>query len=228
MNDRDGKAIGHIDALALRVMGRRVGHLTPRYAIDRCFVWLYQRQHRDAPWLTAQAISVLSTALRESDKGVEWGSGRSTLWLAKRTGFLTSAEHSPLWYERVRSEICKQNLTNVHYRYFPVDPNAPEEPAHSEYIVNDSSLSTGSVDYALVDGYFRDECALRATELLKSGGILILDNANWYIPHPTRSPGSVSTLATPLWREFLSRVAKWRTIWTSNGVWDTALWFKTD
>ncbi len=49
-------------------------------------------------------------------------------------------------------------------------------------------IAPQSLDYALVDGSYRDECVMRALEVLRPGGMLILDNANWYIPHPTVFP----------------------------------------
>ena len=32
--------------------------------------------------------------------------------------------------------------------------------------------------------------------------------------------------ATAGWAEFLDKVAAWRCIWTTNGVWDTVIWIK--
>ncbi len=216
-----------IDRLARRYIGRPVGHLTPRYVLDRARVWVYQHQRPDAPWLTSDAISLLSSTLRKSDKGLEYGSGRSTIWFVQKTSFLTSVEASRTWYDRVSEAIRKQGLHNVVYRYIPANQENPDDPYHMPYVEADAKIAPGSLDYVLVDGLYRDECVLRVVDLLKPGGILILDNANWFIPHATRSPFSVATTPTRLWSEFLSRIATWRPIWTSNGVWDTALWFKT-
>ena len=73
--------------MAVRYLGRRVRHITPRYVVDRCARWLYEHRYTDAPWLTPQAVAILSTALRRTDNGLEYGSGR-TLWFAKRTNSL--------------------------------------------------------------------------------------------------------------------------------------------
>lgn len=216
-----------VDQLARWYLGRPVCHLTPRYVFDRSHVWIYQRQYPDAPWLTDKAISILISVLRPSDNGLEYGSGRSTVWFARRTNSLISVEASYLWYERVSEMISRQALGNVVYNYIPADPQAPEDPHRTLYVEVDNGFAPGSLDYVLIDGLYRDECALRAVDLLKPGGILILDNANWFIPHTTRSPSSATAPAGPLWSEFLSRVASWRLIWTSNGVWDTTLWIKT-
>lgn len=37
----------------------------------------FQYRNPDAPWLTEQAVILLSTWLRESDIGIEWGSGEA-------------------------------------------------------------------------------------------------------------------------------------------------------
>lgn len=115
----------------------------------------------------------------------------------------------------------------MRYIHIAADPENADDPAHADYVQGDPNLSSDSMDYVLVDGYYRDECARRAVELVKPGGLLIVDNANWFIPHPTRSPASASNVASAVWGQFLSRVADWRMIWTSNGVSDTALWFRT-
>jgi predicted O-methyltransferase YrrM len=214
-----------INQLSERYLGRTVAHLTPRYVKNRLLVLLYERGHQEAPWLTADAISILSTLLRKTDDGLEYGSGRSTLWFAKRTRSLISIEDSPEWYARVTKSIQDQGINNVVYKFVRTERGLPDDPGRKTYVLADSEIAPGSFDYVLVDGYCRDECAMRAVEVLKPGGILIIDNANWFIPHPTHSPAS-ATSADGLWREFLSTVENWRMIWTSNGVSDTAVWFK--
>lgn len=217
-----------IDVLSRRYLGGRpIAHLTPRYIAARSRVWLYERRYSDAPWLTADAIAMLRTALRKSDNGVEWGSGRSTTWFAQRTNSLISVETSRTWYDRVSLTIKQQGLSNVTYKYIPADPRVPSDPQRGPYVEADAKLKPGSLDYALVDGSYRDECALRAVDLLKLGGLLIVDNADWFIAYSPRSSAPVPAAANHLWAEFLSRVATWRFIWTKNGVWDTAIWIKT-
>ena len=215
-----------IDQLARRYLERPISHLTPRYVLDRFYVWVYEHQHPDAPWLTADAISILSNMLCPSDHGLEYGSGRSTVWLAQRTSAVVSVEACELWYARVSEMINSHGLGNIDYQYIPANPEISGDPCRAMYIEGNNTIAPESLDYALIDGLYRDECALRAVDLLKPGGILIIDNANWYIPHATRSPSSVTVPASRLWSVFLSRVAPWRLIWTSNGVWDTAIWLK--
>ena len=60
------------------------------------------------------------------------------------------------------------------------------------------------------------------------GGVLVLDNANLYVDYRTRSPNSRYGRghAGAEWTRFMDLVAAWRMVWTSNGVWDTAMWIK--
>ena len=87
-------------------------------------------------------------------------------------------------------------------------------------------LAPGSLDFVFVDGEYRDECAVRGLELLKPGGLLILDNAELYLPDDTRSPWSVERPISPLWEQVSAELAGWRRVSTTNGVWDTVIWFK--
>ena len=66
------------------------------------------------------------------------------------------------------------------------------------------------------------------TLLLAAGGVIVLDNANWYIDWPTRTPGSRYRRgpANEHWREFQRMVEGWRFTWTSDGVSDAAIWVK--
>ena len=75
-------------------MKRSFRHWTFRYLIDRTELLLYERRHPDLPWLTREAVDFLASWLQPSDHGLEWGSGRSTVWLAQRVSRLVSIEHN--------------------------------------------------------------------------------------------------------------------------------------
>ncbi len=90
------------------------------------------------------------------------------------------------------------------------------------------SFADESLDFALVDGSLRDHCAAAVLSKLAAGGLLIIDNAHWYLDHVTKSPASRYTLGpgTDVWADVARRIANWRMIWTSSGVSDTGIWFK--
>jgi predicted O-methyltransferase YrrM len=203
-------------------------HRTPPYIYNRTKLLFYERGHRDDPWLTSAAIRLLSSLLRPVDHGVEFGSGRSTVWFAQRVAALTSVEHDEQWYEAISARLKEQRLTNVDYILAPLD----QPLAHgdrSEYARAALAFADASIDFALVDGAYREHSAKFILPKIKSGGMLIVDNVNWYLPSQSRAPASRTSMLGPdgeIWTQIADDLAQWRSIWTSNGVTDTAIYIK--
>jgi predicted O-methyltransferase YrrM len=201
---------------------RRIGHLTPRYILDRVSVIVDELRYPSHPWLTADAVKILATVIRPGDTGVEFGSGRSTVWLAQRLATLVSVEMDKRWYHRIRGELQSAGVAHkVDYRLIVTD---------REYAEQANSFAANSVDFCLVDGAVRDQCTLLMLPKLRRGGVLAIDNVNWFLPDDgSRSPNSRRSrdgYATEIWQEVERELRNWRMIWTSNGVTDTAIWFK--
>jgi len=208
---------------------RTFRHWTPRYLISRVVEKQYRRTHPDLPWLTQTANRMLDTLILPPDQGLEFGSGRSTLWFANRVNHLTSVEHNPEWYARVSTWLTEKSYQNVDYRLCPGKDHAMNRNDLPEYVQIVKDLPGNSLEFVLVDGIFRDACALLALEKLKPGGFLIIDNANLYLPSRSCSPNSRTEQNGPasrLWEQFILQTKDWRKIWTSNGVSDTAFFFK--
>lgn len=217
-------AAGHPDRLSphLEVTPRVV----PRYVRDSLAVRAGTLGSQRRPWITRDALEILDDLLLPTDRGLEWGSGGTTAWFAERVEHLTSVEGSPQWYGSLRAELDAQRVDNVDLRLVSFDQLGYDTPEHrAAYVDAAPELEAGSIDLAFVDGEYRDGCALRALDLLRPGGVLVLDNAETYLPTTTRSPWTIEAPATPLWQELLDRTSGWRRIWTTNGVWDTAIWF---
>jgi hypothetical protein len=200
---------------------RSFRHWRPSYVRDRLAESWFRQRNPDAPWLTRDATAILDSWLRRTDVGIEWGSGRSTRWIGKRIARLTSLEHNADWYARVRRDLPP----SVELRLYP---DTPQHDPACAYVRVTEEVPDLSLDLALVDGVteLRDACARSVIPKLKPGALLVVDNANWFIPHPSRSPGTAVQPASPLWRTLAETLADWRCIWTSNGVTDTALWVK--
>ncbi len=193
---------------------------TPRYIVNRLRWVLWQHRHPDAPWLVPEAVRFLDQWLRSTDVLVEFGSGRSTVWFARRAGRIISVDHDRRWYERVRGRLGIEGASNVDY--FLADPAA------QTYIAAVESALDGLADVILVDGACRDACAVWALDRLRPGGLIIVDNANWYLPCRSSAPSSLGPDAEPRtadWRRFLEATSPWRRIWLSNGVADTLILF---
>jgi predicted O-methyltransferase YrrM len=215
-------------AISRRIRGRTVRHWTPRYIQARARQALYQRAHPDAPWLTPEAIRLLDSMMRPSDTGAEFGSGRSTLWLAQRCAHLTSVEHDEEWYARVSRTLADEGITQVDYQCHPRDAS-DAAGGRSAYVQAARFLGDESIDFALVDGVYRDYVTSFLLPKIRPGGILVVDNVNRYLPSATKSPASLqppAAPATPEWARAAAALANWRRIWTSNGVWDTAIFVK--
>jgi predicted O-methyltransferase YrrM len=203
-------------------------HLTPRYLVNRARQLLYERSHHDDPWLTPAAIRLLTGLLCPADLGAEFGSGRSTLWFAARVAALTSVEHDARWHEEVTARLKDRGLANVAYVLAPED-QPMERGGDSAYARTALGFPDATLDFALVDGHYRDYSAKFVMPKIRPGGMLIIDNVNWYLPCRSKAPNSRTTAlgpATPVWAEVGQELAEWRTIWTSSGVWDTAIFIK--
>jgi len=192
-----------------RLSGRNLAHLSPRYVLDRFLVALDQHRRPADPWLTRSAISILESWLRPDDVGFEWGSGRSTVWFAARVQRLASIEHDPAWYETVRNRLARAGLVDrCDYR---LEPDGREESPDSRYVRAIEEVSDDALDFALVDGVARAHCALAVLPKLKPGGLVCVDNANWFLPGPTpsRSPNSRNDRgpADASWAAFAERYA---------------------
>lgn len=203
-------------------------HRTPRYLFDRTRQYFYERAHPDDPWLTPASIRLLSRLLRPADQGAEFGSGRSTLWLAARVRALTSVEHDAQWHELVTARLNQHGLGNVDYILAPGD-QPMDRGGDSTYARVALGFPDASLDFALIDGHYRDYSAKFIMPKLKPGGMLVIDNVNWYLPCESKAPNSRSSAlgpATGAWSEVWRKLSDWRTIWTSSGVWDTAIFIR--
>lgn len=204
-------------------MRRSFSHMKPRYIFDRTLLMFSERMNPHNPWLTSQAISILDKIIKAEDIGAEFGSGRSTLWLAKRLAHLTSVESNDDWFAKVDNDI-KQSDVRHKIDYFLIK----DQQKYADFA---SNFADNSLDFCLVDGINRDNCALNLLNKLKIGGILVIDNINVYFPQKNiRSPNSRSIedgYYSEKWEKFSFETRHWRRIWTSNGVFDTCIFLKT-
>lgn len=200
---------------------RSLKHWTPHYIVSRLSEKWYRRTHAAEPWLTPEAVVFLEGWLKPGDTALEFGAGRSTRWFAKRVHSLTSVEHNPEWYERVKEMIVDEGLQNVTLL------NKALAGHPSPYVAVADLFADESLNFVLVDGRLRDACANACLPKLKAGGLLVLDNADVYLPsHVTTPNAHRSGVEAPGWELFLETTKTWRCFWTCNGVSATAFFFK--
>jgi predicted O-methyltransferase YrrM len=190
---------------------------------------IYRSRNSEKPWLTPEANRILEDLLRPEDVGIEFGSGKSTLWFSRAIAQLTSIEHDASWYGRVSAWLQQEGVANVDYRCVPMEDADEEDGLQTRYAGQLHGFADESLDFALVDGVYRSACANVVIPKLRPGGVLVVDNVNWFLPSATIAPSSRGLEdgpASALWHAFSSAVQGWRRIWTTSGVTDTAFFLK--
>lgn len=118
------------------------------------------------PWYTYAAIEFIRQLNFREKTVFEWGAGSSTLFWSDRCRSIVSIEANPDWYEQVR----RLELENLDLHLI--------SSAGAEY--EDAILSYECYDVIIIDGERRLQCAKNAVQRLCEGGIIILDNSDWY------------------------------------------------
>ena len=148
--------------------------------------------------------------------GVEFGSGRSTHWFAKRLKSLISIEHHQAWHETVQKQLRDQSFFNVDYRLIQLnhresDPELERYEPLPDYVKWLAESPDDSLDFVLVDGHYRTTCIRESLTKLKIGGLLLIDDVEmWYRTNGPPVP--------PSWECVDS---------SSNGLKTTKLWKRT-
>ncbi len=126
------------------------------------------------PWIPYPAIRHLESLVRDSWKVLEFGSGMSTIWFARRCGFVHSIETEPYWYRMVAAMIQQRRLTNVRleFREAHLDPSGYADL---------SAYEDQYFDFCVVDGLFRDQAIRTSLKKIKRGGYLFLDNTDFSV-----------------------------------------------
>ncbi len=119
------------------------------------------------PFMTADEIAFLERNLTPTDRVFEWGSGGSTLWLAKRVRGVTSVEHA----QDYAASVLKDAPGNVSLLFHPpgrpyVGPDDGTFEQFRDYV----TCYTGrGVDVAVLDGRARVACARWIVESAQFG-----------------------------------------------------------
>jgi hypothetical protein len=120
--------------------------------------------HPRRPWLGYRAVRRLSQLLQPHWRVLEFGSGNSTPWLARRCTEVLSIETDRDWY----LEVCKMIESQPGARVVLSSPPYTRIP----------EADSKSFDFALVDGVQRDDAMRAALTRLRPGGYVYLDNAD--------------------------------------------------
>lgn len=141
----------------------------------------------DVPWWTFASADAVEDFLRgrPGARALEWGSGASTVWLARRCGSVVSIEHDVDWARSMQRVLP----ANAELRVVPpVDAGTRlsrdvvtsskrgfEGLDFADYVAEVDALE-GVFDVVVVDGRAREACLARAVDRLAPGGVLVVDN----------------------------------------------------
>lgn len=142
----------------------------------------------ELPWWSLEAIRTLDKHLGQNQNVFEWGSGGSTLFLAKRSQKVTTVEQHPEWLDRVSGALSKRSLTNVTLLFRELNMNNREAFESCPYAQALDSIH----DVIIVDGEdafgpdskwsARESCFRIAEKWIKKPGGLILVDDSWRYP----------------------------------------------
>jgi predicted O-methyltransferase YrrM len=126
--------------------------------------------------------------LRPGMTAFEYGSGGSTLWLAKRVGRLTSIEHDRGWYEAVQAELASNRVENC-----TLALREPESAANGNsaayasevipatfeaYVRAVEAVPDETLDLVVIDGRSRAAAIEAARDKIRPGGAIVLDDSD--------------------------------------------------
>lgn len=161
------------------------------------FAW---RLEHPLPCYAYAAIDFLESRLGPSHAVFEYGSGTSTLWLAKRVANLTSVEHDRQWADLIRAHLPP----HVTLKWVPPLPSPPTSPVYAStklprdfepYVRAIEEIPDYSLDLVCVDGRARPGCMHHSAKKLKPEGMMLLDNC-----HRPRYASAIQTLVEAGWK----------------------------
>lgn len=140
----------------------------------------------DVPWWTFASADLVEGFLktRPQARVFEWGSGASSIWLAKRAASVTSVEHDADWAKVMEPMVLDNNQILV------VEPVLDEvgtgvrssKPGFegldfTEYVAAIDNQPAG-LDLIVIDGRAREACLDKALPKLAPGGLIVFDNVD--------------------------------------------------
>ncbi len=143
----------------------------------------------DVPWWTYDAIGKVEDflAARPGARVFEWGSGASTVWLAKRAGSVISIDHDAPWVEFSAPRLAEQG--NAKVELVPADARPDPDPHFLSGKPGYSGVTfrayidaidrhEGQFDLIVIDGRARAACLGKAVSRLAEGGMIVFDNSH--------------------------------------------------
>lgn len=127
------------------------------------------KNNNPLPWYTYPAIEYLKQFDYSQKSIFEYGSGNSSIFWSQLAKKVVSIEDNEAWYTKVLEKISKYELNNCNLKYIP-----KKEDYINEILLHEN------FDLIIIDGQYRNECVERVFSKLNPGGLIILDNSDWW------------------------------------------------
>ena len=116
----------------------------------------------------------LFSYLKPEMEVLEWGSGTSTIAIAKRVKEITTIEHDRAYFNILEAQKPK-NVINYHIRRNSQESSGNDGTYenYNDYINFPKALNK-KFDLIFIDGRARVECAKIAVSLLKENGVILI------------------------------------------------------
>lgn len=169
------------------------------YTWKYAFVWLASLKYGHSavsekfPWINFRAVNWLEAYLKPDMNVFEYGSGGSTIFIAKRAGKIVSVEHSREWYLRIKGLLAAEGVVNCELllREPEIIPSGQDIPygkdsytstalpglSFEKYVKSIDDYPEGSFDLVFIDGRARASCIRHALKKVRSGGYIMLDDS---------------------------------------------------
>ena len=119
------------------------------------------------PWINYSMLHFLSSRLPKHISLLEFGSGNSTLYWAKKVRQVVTIEHNPLWIDYIRKQFSEisniQLLTAENDEKYETAPKTLNLKFHM----------------IIIDGCRRVECARYAIKYLSEDGCVLVDDTQF-------------------------------------------------
>jgi hypothetical protein len=147
----------------------------------------------EVSWWTYDAIAAVDQFLAAHPQArvFGYGSGASTIWLARRAGAVTSVEHKPDWAAVVQAHLDEiGGGRSATLKLIPADSGSTvDEFYHSQKAgyrgfgfsgyARSIEAELGLFDLIVIDGRIRQACLVHAEAKLAPDGMIVFDNSHW-------------------------------------------------
>jgi len=127
----------------------------------------------DIPWWNVEATRAVADWLkaRPGARVFEYGSGASSIWLARRAAMLITVEHDPQWAPNVARHLAGFD----HAELIVTDPDPASGLPRADYV--GAIAGFDPFDLIIVDGRRRNACLAAAVQHLRPGGMVLFDDS---------------------------------------------------